>query len=436
MPTRTLYVPGDAIAEGYFPIVAPPPPSPGQIVAHRGWSTAREALLAAVNAGPGMAALLGPPGTGKTLLLHDVARALRADRPDVLLVDRGDAVPDTLHGVVLIDEADRLDTDALAALASRADLAIVLAALPSFADRLARMPGAMIVPLGPIDEDEVPRFVRERLVQLGHAPDLLTLSAITALFERSGSIPRLLHTLLGLAVFAASLEGAERVTPKDVARAVQFRDGEEIAADPPVAPETVTEPIPSVDNASLAAVASPSLYRRWMAGALAALLLCVGAAASLFQRGAPDRANRPAEPALAIVEAGGTPGPAPPEPAPTMPEPPVPPAPVAAPILPSGSLTRVVLSYPTGDPGAAQRAADVARQLRGEGVTVGEPVPVAPRATAPSLLYYFTQDRDGATAIGRRLDDRFGEATLARLPRRSALPRPGTIELLLSSSSP
>ncbi len=99
-------------------------------------------------------------------------------------------------------------------------------------------------------------------------------------------------------------------------------------------------------------------------------------------------------------------------------------------------MIRVVLSYPMGDPGAARRGADVARQLRAEGVTVGEPVPVAPRSSAPSLLYYFTQDREGAAAIGHKLDGRFGEATHARLPRRSALPRPGTIELLLSPSEP
>ena len=417
-------------------------PSPGQVVAHRGWSTARDALLAAVHAGSGMVALLGPPGTGKTLLLHDVARTLQADRSDVLLIDRGDALLDMemLQGVVLIDEADRLDADALASLARRSDLAVVLAALPAFSDRLALVPGATIVPLGPIDEDEVPRFVRERLVQPGYAPDLLTLSAITALFERSGSIPRLLHTLLGLAVFAASLEGAERVTPEDVARAVQFRDGEEIEAEPPAEFKPGPEPTPLVASTPLTAATPPR--RRWLAGALAALLLCIGAAAVLLRRGTADPASQSPAPAPVAApmtaDAGAPPDPAPPAQTAPAPEPPALPAPVAvaAPILPSGSLLRVVLSYPTGDPGAARRAADLARQLRAEGVTVGEPVPVTPRAAAPSLLYYFTQDRDGAAAIGRRLEDHFGEATLARLPRRSALPRPGTIELLLSPSEP
>lgn len=447
MPTRNLYDLGDAVAEGHSPIVAPLTPSPGQVVAHRGWSTARDALLAGVQAGPGIVALLGPPGTGKTLLLHDVARTLEADRPDVLLVDRGDAVLDAeaLQGVVLIDEADRLTADALAGLASRPDLAVVLAALPVFADRLARLPGAIIVPLGPIDEDEVPRFVAERLVQLGHSPDLLTLSAITALFERSGSIPRLLHTLLGLAVFAASLEGAERVRPEDVARAVQFRDGEEIAAEPSAAPEPepAPEPLLLVATAPLAAAASPPQRRRWLVGALAVLLLCVGTAVALFHRGTADPAAPPAAPSPVSADPSAAPSPADPAPdAPTpiapAPETPIPlaPATVAAPILPSGSLIRVVLSYPMGDPGAARRGAEVARQLRTEGLTVGEPVPVTPRTAAPSLLYYFTQDRDGAAAIGRRLDGRFGEATLARLPPRSALPRPGTIELLLPPSEP
>lgn len=433
--------------------MAPLPSSAGQIVAHRGWSTARNALLAAVHAGPGIVALLGPAGTGKTLLLHDVTRTLLADQPDVLLLDRGDAVLDVeaLQGVVLIDEADRLDADALAGLANRPDLAVVLAALPAFADRLARLPGATIVPLGPIDEDEVPRFVAERLVQLGHAPDLLTLAAITALFERSGSIPRLLHTLLGLAVFAASLEGAERVTPEDVARAVKFRDGEEIAAEPPAiglpvpepAPAPAPEPIPRVTPTPPVATAAAPRNRRWLIGALAVLLLCLGGAAALFQHGTADPAVPPAAPVPVAADPGAAPNSvamsesapdAPISVAPTL-DAPASLAP-AAPTFPSGSLIRVVLSYPMGDPGAARRGADVARQLRSEGVTVGEPVPVTPRAAAPSLLYYFTQDRDGAAAIGRRLDGRFGEATLARLPRRSALPRPGTIELLLPPSEP
>ncbi len=93
-----------------------------------------------MHSGPGLVALLGPPGTGKTLLLHDVARALREDMPNVLLLDRGDAMLDAeVQGVVLIDEADRLDADALAGLARWPDLTVVLAALPAFADRLAAL---------------------------------------------------------------------------------------------------------------------------------------------------------------------------------------------------------------------------------------------------------------------------------------------------------
>ncbi len=445
MPTRNAYGSGDDVAEGHSSIVAPLTPSTGQIVAHRGWSTARDALIAAVQAGPGIVALLGPAGTGKTLLLHDVARALQAELPNVLLVDRGDAVPDAeaLQGAVLIDEADRMDADALANLARRPDLAVVLAALPAFADRLAALPGAAIVTLGPIDEAEVPRFVAERLVQLGYAPDLLTLSAITALFERSGSVPRLLHTLLGLAVFAASLEGAERVGPEDVARAVLFRDGEEVAAEPPAidpdVPELAPEPVALVAIAPLAAATPALRRRRWLVGAFAVLLICIGAATALLRHSpagppapvAPDPDAAPASVATA------EPAPQPPAPAAPTPEasPPLASA-VAGPTLPSGSMIRVVLSYPMGDPGAARRGADVARQLRAEGVTVGEPVPVTPRVNVPSLLYYFTQDRDGAAEIGRKLDGRFGEATFARLPRHSALPRPGTIEFLLPPSEP
>ena len=363
------------------------------------------------------------------MMLQEVARTLLAEATDVTVLQRGDSVIDPdLRGVVLFDEADRMAPGALAALAARDDLAVILAALPGFADRLPALPGIKVVRLAPLNAAETAELVAVHLRQGGHAPDLLTPAAVDELFRRSGGIPRVLHTLLGLAIFAASLGGASHVTPAHVAEAVLFRDGEDAQQPPgPASREAAPVTAPAAPPVAAHSPASASRRRRRTWAIAAAVLLCLGGAAALLS----PEASVPSPPGAAVMPAQTDQ---------TSTNPPVPPIVPAAPaeagrgvLLPSGSLIRVVLSYPMGNADAARRGGDLARHLRTEGVTVGEPVPVLPPVTVSALLYYFAQDRDGAAAIGRKLDGQFGEPVLARLPPRSPLPRPGTIEVVLAA---
>ena len=430
-------------------------PVAARIVAHQGWRAAEADLLGALRAGPGLTALLGPPGTGKSLLLQHVARLLRAGGAEVTALQRGDAAPDVeLNGVVLIDEADRMAPGALAALAARDDVAVAVAALPGFADRLPDLPGIRTVTLAPLDPDEAAGFVAALLAQEGRAPDLLEPAAVAELLRRSDGIPRVLHALLRLTIFAASLEGAPHVALAHVAEAVSFRDGEDAPPDAPDALPTAALPtaapppgpapgavLVATPETALAAPVPPAPRRgRWIARVAAcAALLCVGGAAALLPMNAsiPSRPEAPASVA-AMPRANQTAAmPRTDQTAVTPRAVEVAAAPVAdAAPLPSGSLVRVVLSYPTGNADAARRGADLARRLRNDGVTTGEPVPVLPPVTVSALFYYFAQDRDGAAAIGRKLEGRFGEPTLAQLPPRAPLPRPGTIELVLTAAGP
>lgn len=410
--------------------------STNQIVPHQGWRATRDALLDALRAGPGFIALLGPPGTGKSMMLQEIARALLAEGMEVTLLHRGDAPVDPeLTGVVLIDEADRTAPDALAALASRDDLAIVAAALPGFADRVQDLCGVGTVTLSPLDAAEASEFVTARLKQSGHAPDLLTPSAVAELFRRSGGVPRVLHTLLGLAIFAASLEGALRVTPAHVTEAVVIRDGEDTEGLANPAPMETEQLLAAASEEAPVAVHPEPRRRRWVAWAvLVGLLLCLGASVALLVPSVfpPPSGSADVPPSTKAIQPIGSARSAALAAVPAL----LAVTPGSAALLPTGSLVRVVLSYPTGDTEAARRGADVARRLRADGATAGDPVPVAAGIAAPALLYYFAQDHDGAAAIGRKLDGRFGEPMLARLPPRSPLPRPGTIELMLAASDP
>ena len=420
------------------------------IVAHRGWLAAEADLLGALRAGPGLVALLGSPGTGKSLLLRHVARALQADGMEITSLSRGDATHDAelhgaeLHGIVLIDEADRMAPGALAALCARDDVTAILAALPGFAGRLPDLPGIRTVALAPLDAGEAAGFVAARLAQGGHPPDLVEPAAVAALLHRADGIPRVLHALLRLAIFAASLEGASRVTPAHVAEAVSFRDGGDAPPPSPLPTSLPALPVGSARGMNPVAMpdaqpAPPAPRRgRWGAWAIAAAaLLCLGGAAALLPPATiPAHPGAPAGVAVASLADDTLPTqPAVPAAAP-IPSPTLQ-APVAdAAPLPSGSLVRVVLSYPMGNADAARRSADLARRLRDDGVTIGAPVPVLPPITVSALLYYFAQDRDDAAEIGRKLDGRFGEPMLARLPPRAPLPRPGTIELVLTAAGP
>lgn len=191
---------------------------------HPAWQEARAVLLKALDDG-GITVLLGAPGSGKSLLLKELARTLRQGGKPARLIERTDAL-DTLpgSGILLVDEADTLSPDALAALCA-GPAPVVLAALPGFPTRLAGNPrpvrAAMLDQLRPQD---VARYVAARLDAVGRPRNLIEPEAVLALAQHSNGLLRLVNTLGGAAVFLAGLDGAEHVGRCHVDEAASMRD--------------------------------------------------------------------------------------------------------------------------------------------------------------------------------------------------------------------
>ena len=206
---------------------------PERAFAHEGWVEARRAALRALAAGARVA-LVGEGGTGKTLLLRELARTLGNGGIRVRLSERGDtaapAGPGTAH---LVDEADALDDNALARIATEG--LTVLALLPRSVPRLDALPVRFeIVPLRPMRAEEVGGFISAALRDAGLPSDLFTRAALDRLFALSSGLPRLVVTLGRAAVFQARLEGAARVEAAHVNAAETMRSGTE--PEPPPAP--------------------------------------------------------------------------------------------------------------------------------------------------------------------------------------------------------
>jgi hypothetical protein len=200
---------------------------PADVIAHPAWSEARETIIAEVNAGHALIALLGPPGTGKTVLLRDLATRFAELGRAVCLLEFGDSPQDVgAAEIVLVDEADRISASRLDELRSLKGVSVVLAALPASRDRFARYPGASVVQLALLSPDEACKFLVERLEQLGLPKRTLTDAAWAQLIAHAHGAPRLLVALLGHALFLASEHQAARVTAPHVDEAVAARGGE------------------------------------------------------------------------------------------------------------------------------------------------------------------------------------------------------------------
>ena len=226
-----------AVQHSFLPAITEPvfqsQIAPEAAIPHPAWQRARAATLEALFSGDATI-LLGPAGSGKTLLLHDLARVLRnADQP-VRLIEQ----PAALDGprgedILLVDEADALDADVLAALCA-GPAPVLLAARPSSAERLARLPVRRVA-LDPLAPEDVARFVATRLAAAGRPRGLLEAEAVLALARHSGGLPRLVNTLGGSALFLAGWDGSPRVRARHVEEAVALRNDPGDGALPPLA---------------------------------------------------------------------------------------------------------------------------------------------------------------------------------------------------------
>lgn len=437
-------------------------PAPQELVVdHPAWREALGGVRAALSRPSAVVALLGPAGTGKTLLLRALLDELRSEGRAATLLERGDAEdrPAVQPGVVLVDEADRIGPAMLEALAASSAGGVVLAALPGFAERTGAVPGARVVLLRPLGAEESASFVCARAEAAG-AQGRLTGGAVAEIVANGKGIPRLLDALLTAADFVASLQSASQVTAEHVQEAVSLRgeveaeaSAEPLPAAPPAEPEdggSVRSPDPDERWAeSGAAAAAPVLARRrtgikllLVGVALAALFGAyamvrpTGSGLGLRVATAPRRPDAtpalPAAPPSAVPAADLAPSLAAAI-APALGQAPdAVPGPVAA-GLPRGVAPHVVLTYQQGDAGAERRSFEAARALRAAGFAASDPVPVPGRVPGPGIAYFFAEDQAGAAEIGHALGGAFGEGRAAPLRPDEPLPRPGTVEVQVSS---
>jgi len=223
--------------------------------------------------GKGLSVLVGDHGSGKTTLLRRLVDALPPNRFEagvMVLVrrdldaeaflgriarlfgvtapaeDRGALIGQLagrlgqiqergLRTVAVIDEAHLLGglevLDELRGLLNLEGeqgrlLSLVLAGLPELEAKLAGHPGLaqrvdVKARLEPFDAETSARYLAERISFARGKPDLLHPSAVAALHDRSGGVPRRLDTLADNALHEACLAGRGAVAVEDVERAAR-----------------------------------------------------------------------------------------------------------------------------------------------------------------------------------------------------------------------
>jgi len=314
---------------------APPPPAADAplpllvrvetAVAHRSWTAARGAVLDALQAASCVVVLVGVRGSGKTLLLEELARALTAAGTppaqhrwggrdsERALVDG--AIPS--DRVLLIDEADRIEDEALGELIAYKRGGLVLARCRDLPAGVLERVGTLkrpvtVVPLAPLGAGETAAFLSARLVRAGRPADLIGPDAIARIEAWSGGVPRLVNMLASGALFLATQERTA-VTAAHVDEAADMfsphaaesagtatdpaglrspesvpvaRSASEPGADvPEPAAAVLARPLPvlqarrATTGRSRSAERKPQLRR---AAAAAVLLVCAGAAATTW----------------------------------------------------------------------------------------------------------------------------------------------------------
>jgi len=461
---------------------------PEQIVEHRAWQVAMACALATIDAGTGLVVVLGAAGTGKTLLLNELARRLEAAGRPYTLLDRGDLARQPVHGGIgLIDEADRIDPAVLASIVGATDRCHVLAALPRLIEQITGFANPMtVISLAPLGTWGTHEFVAGRLTRAGRPADLFSQSAMAALVEHSGGIPRVITMLAGGAVSLAAVEDATQVTAEHVEQAMTWREGmlpratlgigpSQSVAEPPMAPEAAeamapatTEPGPVRRPVRFAALAiggavivALAVYTA-LVPPLAVSVGTVGELAAIIE--SPQTVEEEAIRTLVAIEPEAGPissfevpvglqvddSPVPaarPEPvlsAPTLASLSPPPADLPSPaltvvasvartVLPASPPARVRIRYPRGDADAEARAQRQAAEMRTAGLAVEPPAAIRDGGGRPGIRYFFAEDREAAAEVARRVEGFAGDIRLIAPSRREGLPRPGTVEVLLSS---
>ncbi len=220
---------------------------PDEAYGSHAFVAARDALLRELRQGARLVALVGAAGTGKTLLLRAVEQTLIGEGRRVRRFDRGDVALGHIADadVVLVDEADRIDDSALAALsqaaADPASPAVVLATVRRRFDLIVGPVAPRVVTLDELSAADARALIVDRVRRAGGDPALFTPGALGAITYASKGSPRLLRLLSAAALFQATQDGAARVEMGHARRAIAMQKG--IAED--VAYPEEAEPVPA-----------------------------------------------------------------------------------------------------------------------------------------------------------------------------------------------
>ena len=195
-------------------LILPPPGDltqlvsrPAPVIAHPAWREARDKVLALVQGQGRLIAILGPVGSGKTTLLRDLAERLQRLKPVTYFSEFSDNSsvfpPDS---IVLVDEAERLSNSSFDMLARRSGITLIITALPSFYMRFMGFRDGTVVALSLLKDDEARAFLAQWMAEFGLPMNALTSEAWERLIAHCRGVPRLLASLLKLALFVAADE--------------------------------------------------------------------------------------------------------------------------------------------------------------------------------------------------------------------------------------
>ncbi len=252
-------------------------------------------LLAAAAGGPRTLALLGAAGTGKTWLLNRLVPELRERGRLVRLEQRGEVTPQfPLGGILLVDEASRLDRASLEQMANQQRGLVILADVPAFSvrlDALSRPPATITLPT--IDPEEVPSFVAE-WASVNPSPVVITDNAVARLVVHSAGTPRLIVQLTRAALALAGSAGRTQITGVDIDDAAALKlgalnlnpAGQPIDASPSAAVEEQAADMPILAPAGLL-VATRAAPFRWRIAAGSTALAAVVVAGWMGARKLP-----------------------------------------------------------------------------------------------------------------------------------------------------